>query len=242
MKNKIFYPYALIEFALFAVYTVFAMMESAPFSPNYLLLACLALNIIFMVFSNVEKALDRAFGIAVSSLFFLSALFSFIYTFNLEFITLSYFSSIYSYLAFILLLIYLNLKVKTNVLIEVLFIVVFGGVLVGLTYIFKTDSIKSDLLTSFAWSYALIFGIMIYLIFLSIKGYKNTPMNKRPNFFFLGVSIAFMLVIYIAMIARPLLNSDSTVISLLSFFQTAFIIPSYILLTISFMLFEPREA
>lgn len=220
--KKILYPYLIIEFILFSIFTVIDMKEESTILPKIFLGISIGLSVIFLSLTTIDNLKSRIFGIISFGL-----IFAFIPSNIYLFYSLGMFAS----------LIELNIRRKQNILLEVLIFVPILIILIILSIIFK-DSLYGSLIHNSI----IIVPSLILIIVLSIIGFKNEELKRRPNYFFRGVAAAFLLSTVLFEYGLIYFPETASVISLLKFSLSSLPFISYIMMAVSFMTFQPHEA
>lgn len=226
MKNKIFYPYIIIEFLLF-IMTTLCSMGSVKIDSNYFSLASIALHIVFMALALVRVKMDRWFGLA------------FAISMAIGEVVRVFYSSTIAYIFFFLAscsLLYRLLNEKKSRYIIVLAIV--GGLIL----------VTNILLIIFSvWSlyYCLISAVIVLCatsVVLSVVNYKNCSPIYKGNWFFMGAGVAFYGLYTLCSLLSQFVPETAQLSNLIIMSLITFYVPSIILICVSFMFFEPREA
>ena len=230
MKNKVFYPYILIEFALFIACFFFAVNPLFTFNFRILIVIGLGINIVFSLLLTPKEKIDRWFNLVSSIFFFTGEL------------TLYITSSLTLYLLFILLgfatiTARLFLIEKDSPKIKIVTVITF--LLCHIILLFLLAFRLFDLSIFFLLD---IVMVSITNILLMIHRYRNGNILHKPNWFFGGSGTIIFVLYILCYVFGPKMDDTAMLKGVVSFGSSVLIIPAVLMLVISFMLFEQHEA
>lgn len=231
MKNKIFYPFIIIEFLLF-VFSTIAAMGSVDFSDTYLRFSSVVLCFLFILVAVNRNKTDKIFG----SLFALSIIAAEVFATILSANLINKFMAVLFYvLSQVIVLVRLFKELKIKIWKD--FLVVGGIIILANVILLLTNT--------FTWFYfiASVYGVLIINnVVLAIMEYKKTNPLYRPNWFFLAVGLAFIAICHLNVLLQGFVGETAALRSIIDLSAYTFFIPGLVIATVSFMLFEPREA
>ena len=230
MKNKFLYPYIIIEFALFIGIFFFVLNPIITFNYRILVSVGLGFNLIFSILLKPKEKIDIYFVTTMSLFLFVGELL-YLLTKNL----LLYL--ILTLLGLFVVTARLFIKVKDNPKIKIVTVIIFllcHLVLLGLL-----------MFNVFGLEYFLTFSIIIILltnIVLMIQRYRNEIIEHKPNYFFGSIGSLIFATFIVCMIFGPLMDDTAALKEFVSLGSSVLIIPSVLMMSLSFTLFELREA
>lgn len=227
MGRKILYPYVIIEFALFFV-SILANMTDIGINAEIFTLIGVGLNIPFAALMKTRNLRNRVFAISFTIFAFLGEL--------LYFLGQSLIGEISFLVAFGVMFTLLLMVNKENKVIQV----VFGAIalVIGIPLIFVYHLFNNVTFIPLA----LETGVLLSGFALSFYTYRTIEAKYKPNLFFVMAGLGFFIFFKLCAVANPFVDPTAQFKDLILMCIYAFLIPSIIMSTVSFMLFEPRAS
>ena len=230
MRNKMFYAYILIEFALFIASFFFAVNPIISFNYRILVTIGIGINIPFSLILKPKEEMDKWFALSYSILLFIGEL---LYTITGNFILFM----ILFLIGFITVSIRLFIIMKDSPKIKT----VMTGVLLGVTTVLLGLLLFKVIDLRYMFFYHIIL-ILLLNTSIMVYRYKNCFVLEKPNWLFGGSGSLIFILYLLSEMFGPSMDDTALMKEMIMFGSAVLLIPSVLMILMSFMLFEQREA